>query len=225
MTDQISSPLTLPCGVVLANRLCKAAMSEGLADHKNDATARHVNLYRRWASSGAGLLLSGNVQVDRQHLERPGNIVLDADTDMTALRAMAAAGTAGGSDFWLQLSHTGRQVLKVINPEPLAPSPVAIQVPPGLGLEFGLARAMTEDEIDTVIDQFAFTASQAQAAGFTGVQLHAAHGYLLSQFLSPLSTSARIVGVDRWRIVRAYCLRSSRQCELRLATTSRLASS
>jgi 2,4-dienoyl-CoA reductase-like NADH-dependent reductase (Old Yellow Enzyme family) len=194
MTDQISSPLPLPCGVVLANRLCKAAMSEGLADQRNDATERHVNLYRRWASSGAGLLLSGNVQVDRQHLERPGNIVLDAETDLSALRAMAAAGTAGGSDFWLQLSHTGRQVLQVINPQPLAPSPVAIQVPPGLGLEFGLARAMTEDEIDTVIDQFAFAATQARAAGFTGVQLHAAHGYLLSQFLSPLSNQR----TDRW---------------------------
>jgi 2,4-dienoyl-CoA reductase-like NADH-dependent reductase (Old Yellow Enzyme family) len=169
-------------------------MSEGLADHKNDATQRHVNLYRRWASSGAGLLLSGNVQVDRQHLERPGNLVLDAETDLSALRAMAAAGTAGGSDFWLQLSHTGRQVLQVINPEPLAPSPVAIQVPPGLGLEFGLARAMTEDEIATVIDQFAFAATQARAAGFTGVQLHAAHGYLLSQFLSPLSNQR----TDRW---------------------------
>lgn len=194
MTDQISSPLPLPCGVVLANRLCKAAMSEGLADQKNDATERHVNLYRRWASSGAGLLLSGNVQVDRQHLERPGNIVLDAETDLSTLRAMAAAGTAGGSDFWLQLSHTGRQVLQVINPQPLAPSPVAIQVPPGLGLEFGLARAMTEDEIATVIDQFAFAAIQARAAGFTGVQLHAAHGYLLSQFLSPLSNQR----TDRW---------------------------
>jgi 2,4-dienoyl-CoA reductase-like NADH-dependent reductase (Old Yellow Enzyme family) len=194
MTDQISSPLPLPCGVVLANRLCKAAMSEGLADQKNDATERHVNLYRRWASSGAGLLLSGNVQVDRQHLERPGNIVLDAETDLSTLRAMAAAGTAGGSDFWVQLSHTGRQVLQVINPQPLAPSPVAIQVPPGLGLEFGLARAMTENEIATVIDQFAFAATQARAAGFTGVQLHAAHGYLLSQFLSPLSNQRK----DRW---------------------------
>ena len=194
MTTQISTPITLPCGAVLANRLVKGAMSEGLADVNHNVTPRLTALYRRWATSGAALLLSGNVQVDRAHLERPGNLVLDADTNMVALKSLAEAGTSGGGHFWLQLNHTGRQVVSMLNPQPMAPSPVAVEVPAGLPLEFALPREMTESDIATVIAQFAFAANQAKAAGFTGVQLHAAHGYLLSQFLNPLANRR----TDRW---------------------------
>jgi len=194
MTHPLSKPLDLPCGATLSNRICKAAMSEGLADANNHATPRLETLYRRWSNSGAGLLLSGNVQVDRWHLERPGNIVLDDESGMAALTAMAKAGTAGGAHFWLQLSHTGRQVSDAINPAPLAPSSVEIDVPRGLGFTFAPPKEMTEADIHKVIGQFAFSARQARVAGFTGVQLHAAHGYLLSQFLSPLSNRR----TDQW---------------------------
>jgi 2,4-dienoyl-CoA reductase-like NADH-dependent reductase (Old Yellow Enzyme family) len=168
-------------------------MSEGLADIENHSTPRLETLYRRWAHSGAGLLLSGNVQVDRMHLERPGNIVLDDDSGMGQLKALAKAGTGGGAHFWLQLSHTGRQVSDLINHAPLAPSCVEIDVPRALGT-FAPPREMTEEEIAKVIAQFTFAAQKTKQAGFTGVELHAAHGYLLSQFLSPL-TNRR---TDRW---------------------------
>jgi 2,4-dienoyl-CoA reductase-like NADH-dependent reductase (Old Yellow Enzyme family) len=187
MTDPLSEPLNLPCGATLSNRLCKAAMSEGLADAENHSTPQLETVYRRWSESGAGLLLSGNVQVDREYLERPGNIVVDDESGMAALTALAKAGTAGGAHFWLQLSHTGRQVESVINPAPLAPSPIELDVLRGSGFTFAPPREMTEADIETVIDQFAFSARQTRGAGFTGVQLHAAHGYLLSQFLSPLT--------------------------------------
>lgn len=194
MTNLLSKPLDLPCGARLSNRLCKAAMSEGLADANNHVTPRLVTLYRRWSESGAGLLLSGNVQVDRWHLERPGNVVLDDGSGLAALAALARAGTAGGAHFWLQLSHTGRQVESAINTAPLAPSCVEVDLPRALGFTFAPPREMTEADIEVVIDQFAFAARQARSAGFTGVQLHAAHGYLLSQFLSPLSNRR----TDRW---------------------------
>lgn len=185
MTSPLAAPLTLPGGAVLPNRIAKAAMSEGMADPDGHATPRLDTLYRRWGASGAGLLLSGNIQVDRRHLERPANVVLDDDTGMAALARMAAAGRSGGARFWAQLSHTGRQVTADINPEPLAPSPVEIDVLRGAHYRFARPRAMTGAEIERAIAQFAAAARRAQAAGFDGVELHGAHGYLISQFLSP----------------------------------------
>jgi 2,4-dienoyl-CoA reductase-like NADH-dependent reductase (Old Yellow Enzyme family) len=154
-------------------------MSEGLADANNHSTSRLEILYRRWSASGVGLLLSGNVQVDRMHLERPGNIVIEDEGGMAALTTLAKAGTLGGPHFWLQLSHTGRQVSSAINDSPLAPSSVEIEVPRGAGLTFAPPREMTEADIEGVVERFAFAAKQTRSAGFTGVQIHAAHGYLL----------------------------------------------
>lgn len=187
MTPTLSNPLLLPCGATLPNRLAKAAMSEGLADPANHSTRRLETLYRRWAGSGAGLLLSGNIQVDRDHLERPTNVVLDDDSGLPALRRLVEAGRSGGAHFWAQLSHTGRQVAAEINPEPLAPSAVEIDVVRGAGFRFAPPRAMSEAQIHRAIGQFAASARRAKAAGFTGVALHGAHGYLISQFLSPHS--------------------------------------
>ncbi len=117
----LNSPITLPCGAVLKNRLVKAAMTEGAADTNNRATQRHVRLYRRWAGSGAGMLLTGNVQVDRRFLERPGNVAIDGPQSpeaLAALRAYAAAGTQNGTHLWMQISHAGRQTPASVNPEP-----------------------------------------------------------------------------------------------------------
>jgi 2,4-dienoyl-CoA reductase-like NADH-dependent reductase (Old Yellow Enzyme family) len=194
MTSLLNQPIVLPSGSTLPNRICKAAMSEGLADANNNSTTRLETLYRKWSEGGAGLLLSGNVQVDRWHLERPNNVVLDEETNLEALSSLAKAGTVGGNHFWLQLSHTGRQVSSFVNPEPLAPSSVEIDVPRELGLTFAIPREMTEKDIAKVIEQFVFAAKQTRAAGFTGLQLHAAHGYLFSQFLSPLANRR----TDRW---------------------------
>jgi 2,4-dienoyl-CoA reductase-like NADH-dependent reductase (Old Yellow Enzyme family) len=187
MTHPLNQPLDLPCGVTLPNRLAKTAMSEGLADVDNHSTPRLETLYRRWATSGAGLLFSGNIQVDPDHLERPLNVVIHDGRGREQLARLAAAGKQGGAHFWAQLSHTGRQVAAALNPAPLAPSAVKLDVMRGAGLEFAPPRAMTEAQIAHAIGQFGFAARQVREAGFTGITLHAAHGYLISQFLSPLT--------------------------------------
>jgi 2,4-dienoyl-CoA reductase-like NADH-dependent reductase (Old Yellow Enzyme family) len=180
----ITRELTLPCGLVLPNRLCKAAMTEGLADARNRPTEAHRRLYRRWAEGGAGTLLTGNVQVDRFHLERPGNVVLDAEPDVELrlrLEQWSAAARTGGMRVLMQLSHAGRQTPEPVNATPLAPSDVAVGLPTG----FGRPRAMTADDIEAVRAGFLRAARIARETGFDGVQIHSAHGYLLSQFLNP----------------------------------------
>ena len=178
---ELADRLRLPCGAVLPNRLAKAAMTEGLADEDDLATPRLARLYRRWSAGGAGLLFTGNVMVDRRWLERPGNVVLEDDRGRPALEAWARAGTAAGNHLWMQISHPGRQSSRMSTGEPVAPSAVGLRL---LGL-FARPRALAAGEIRDVVRRFAFTAASAKAAGFTGVQVHAAHGYLLSQFLSP----------------------------------------
>jgi 2,4-dienoyl-CoA reductase-like NADH-dependent reductase (Old Yellow Enzyme family) len=185
MPADIASPLALPCGATLANRLCKAALTEGLADAMNRATARHERLYRAWSEGGAGLVVTGNVQIDRRYLERPGNVVVDGNGGIDALRRYAAAGTAAGNHLWMQINHPGRQTPTHVCTAPVAPSavplqnlPVALYAPP---------REITTDEIHDVIRRWARVAAIARDTGFTGIQVHAAHGYLLSQFLSPLA--------------------------------------
>jgi 2,4-dienoyl-CoA reductase-like NADH-dependent reductase (Old Yellow Enzyme family) len=185
MTPTIASPLDLPCGARLSNRLCKAAMTEGLADEYNRATEAHVRLYRRWSHGGAGLLLTGNIQVDRWHLERPGNVAIDDNGGFEQLKAFARAGTEAGNHLWAQVSHGGRQTPLSVNPAPLAPSAVALEMLDLPGFATARPRAMTEAEVLNVIDRFAHAASVVRDAGFTGLQIHAAHGYLISQFLSP----------------------------------------
>ena len=190
----ISQPLTLPCGATLQNRLCKAAMTEGLADALGQPTTALEQLYRIWSQGGAGLLLSGNVQIDGDHLERPGNVIIDSEPGLPmreALERWAAAGTTNGNHFWAQISHAGRQCQKNVNPRPKAPSAVKLGLPGG---QFGVPSPMTAEEIESVVAGFAHAAKVLINAGFTGIQLHAAHGYLLSQFLSPRSNQRE----DQW---------------------------
>lgn len=186
----MSQPLELPSGTVLKNRLAKAALSEGLANEFNNPDQRLVTLYERWSSGGAGLVFSGNVMVDRQHVHRPGSVVIDGHEDREAVRRMAEAGRRDGNEFWMQIVHTGRQTEATVNSEPLAPS----AIPVDLGQYFCMPRAMTEDEILDAIRRFAYVAEVAKETGFSGAQLHGAHGYLVSQFLSPLTNKR----TDRW---------------------------
>jgi 2,4-dienoyl-CoA reductase-like NADH-dependent reductase (Old Yellow Enzyme family) len=190
----LSSPLRLASGVVLANRLGKSAMTEGLADADNHATPAHDLLYRRWAEGGAGLLITGNVQVSRAHLERPGNIAIEgpqAGAARAALAAMATAAQTAGARCYVQLSHAGRQTPVGINPQPAGPSAVPVALP---GKQFGMPRALAEAEIEALVESFGAAAAVCRDTGFAGVQLHAAHGYLLSAFLSPLANQR----TDRW---------------------------
>ena len=186
--------MALPCGACLPNRLAKAAMTEGLADSQGRPTPELERLYAVWGAGGAGMLLSGNIQIDADHLERPGNVIIDRPADeamMEALRRWTAAAKQGGGQFWAQISHAGRQTMKPVNPHPKAPSAVKLGLPGG---QFGEPEALTEPEIVELIRRFAQAAAICAEAGFDGVQVHAAHGYLISQFLSPRSN----LRSDQW---------------------------
>lgn len=187
MTTLFSQSLELPCGAVLPNRLSKAAMTEGLATADGLPTAELARLYGLWSDGGAGMLLSGNIIVDKDHLERPGNVVIDrppSEEMQEALKRWADAATRNGNHFWAQISHAGRQTQKLVNPNPKAPSAVKLGLPGG---QFGEPVVLTSVEIEEIIVRFGICAAAVKKAGFTGVQIHAAHGYLLSQFLSQRS--------------------------------------
>ena len=187
MTTLFSQSLTLPCGAVLPNRLSKAAMTEGLATAEGIPTAELARLYGLWSDGGAGMLLSGNIIIDKDHLERPGNVVIDRPPSPQmhdALVGWATAATRNGNQFWAQISHAGRQTQKLVNKNPKAPSAVKLGLPGG---QFGEPVALMIDEIHDIVQRFGVCALAVKEAGFTGVQIHAAHGYLLSQFLSPRS--------------------------------------
>ena len=190
----LNQPLTLPCGAVVPNRMCKAAMTEGLAHPDGTASAELERLYGIWSDGGSGILLSGNIQVDGDHLERPGNVIVDSalsNDAFAALQRMAAAGTRNGNHLWAQISHAGRQTQKIVNPAPKAPSAVRLRLPQS---QFGEPVALTAEEIESIVERFVNCAVTCKEAGFTGVQFHSAHGYLLSQFLSPLTNQRE----DEW---------------------------
>ncbi len=182
--------LTLPCGHIVPNRLCKSAMTEGLADAHDHATANHQRLYTTWARGGAAILLTGNIMVDGRYLERAGNVVVEDASGMAQLRAWAQATHDGGSQLWAQISHPGRQCPRLVNLTPLAPSAVQLNAV----ANFGKPRAATEADIQDVIRRFVTTAALVQEAGLDGAQIHSAHGYLLSQFLSARTNQRQ----DQW---------------------------
>jgi 2,4-dienoyl-CoA reductase-like NADH-dependent reductase (Old Yellow Enzyme family) len=194
LSGTLGESFTLPCGAVLPNRLAKGAMTEGLATVAGMPTPALNQLYRLWSEGGSGMLLTGNVQIDRHHLERPGNVIIDTAPNeemRAALKSWAQAGTSAGNHLWMQISHAGRQTPSQVNKTPKAPSAVKVGLPGG---QFGEPVALTEDEILDLIGRFAVAAEAALEAGFTGVQIHAAHGYLLSSFLNPRAN----VRTDKW---------------------------
>ncbi|UCC13341.1 MAG: NADH:flavin oxidoreductase/NADH oxidase family protein [Gammaproteobacteria bacterium] len=190
MTNILGTELRLACGAVLPNRIAKAAMTEGLADADDRATDRHATLYRRWSRGGAGLLITGNVMVDRRYLERPGNVVIDGNGGQAQLREWARAGTEAGNHLWMQISHPGRQATRTSTRQPMSPSDVQLK----LAGMFARPRAMSQADIEDAVQRYARVAEVARDTGFTGVQVHGAHGYLISQFLSPV-TNRR---TDQW---------------------------
>ncbi|MFE3544035.1 nitroreductase family deazaflavin-dependent oxidoreductase [Nocardia sp. NPDC059177] len=186
----LSDPLALPCGQVLPNRLMKAALSEGLGSPEFGPDERIDRLYQRWGAGGFGLIVTGNVMVDRTQLGEPGNVVVEDERHLAGLRRWAEAGKAGGARIWMQINHPGRQANPLASKaQPVAPSAIALDIP---GLP--TPRELTDAEITDLVRRYATTARVAEAAGFDGVQIHGAHGYLVSQFLSPLANQR----TDRW---------------------------
>ena len=150
MPNLINESFTLPCGQVVKNRVCKAAMTERIAKGNNLAHQGHANLYDRWADGNMGILLTGNVQVDRRNLEGPANVVIDQNNykdQYDALKAWSAAGTKDNTQLWMQISHAGRQTPGEINSSPLAPSNIGLKIP---GKNYGTPTPMTEEDLSLI---------------------------------------------------------------------------
>eukprot|EP01121_Diplochlamys_sp_Union-15-3_P019912 TRINITY_DN7610_c0_g1_i1.p1 TRINITY_DN7610_c0_g1~~TRINITY_DN7610_c0_g1_i1.p1 ORF type:complete len:462 (-),score=60.63 TRINITY_DN7610_c0_g1_i1:99-1484(-) len=174
--------IALPCGQTLSNRYVKAAMTESLVPYHGNPEEHLFKLYETWSlQSGCGMLISGNVMIDRNHLERSGNVIFDERTDKNTITTWANKCKLGNNKCLLQLSHPGRQANFVLQPLPVAPSEVEFKIL----FNTIKPRALTLEEISDIISRFANAAKMAVDGGFDGVQLHSAHGYLISQFLSP----------------------------------------
>ncbi|MBB5161815.1 NADH:flavin oxidoreductase/NADH oxidase family protein [Mycobacterium sp. AZCC_0083] len=193
MSSDLFEHLVLPNGSRLANRIAKAAMEENLAGDGQLPDERLLRLYERWSAGGAGLLITGNVMVHAHAMTGPGGVVLDLDSPLEPFRAWAQAAKSGGARIWVQINHPGRQVFAEMQGVAWAPSPIRVDIG-RQSKRFAEPTAMTEQQITETIGRFADTARLAEKAGFDGVEIHAAHGYLISQFLSPLAN----VRTDRW---------------------------
>jgi 2,4-dienoyl-CoA reductase-like NADH-dependent reductase (Old Yellow Enzyme family) len=179
----LGQSLTLPCGAILPNRFGKSAMSETLGTLDNRPTAALPRLYERWSLGGTGLLITGNIMVDARHIGEPHNVAVENERDLTLLQQWAQAGRVQGNHLWVQINHPGKQVPRLLaSGDTLAPS--AVPFNEKLDAYFKPPRALLEGEIQELIRRYAETARICKQAGFTGVQIHGAHGYLVSQFLS-----------------------------------------
>lgn len=187
---QLSKSFTLPNGVVISNRIAKSALSEGIAEPNGSPSQALFNLYKRWGEGGAGILFTGNVNVDKGHQTNANVMILEKDNPhLEAYSKLAEVAQAHGTHLWIQISHPGRQTPKYLTPEPVSASDVAM--PMGL---YNQPRPLTEDEIWDIVERFGDAALIAKQAGMKGAQIHGAHGYLVSQFLSGLTN----LRTDQW---------------------------
>jgi len=184
----IQKSLTLPCGSILKNRIAKSAMSENMA-HDHAPGKEFVKAYSRWARGGTGLIISGNVMIDSRHLGEENNVVIEKGRDnLNELKAWANT----SDNIWIQLNHPGKQTPKFLDKEPVAPSAIALKPP--LNKLFNTPKELSEEQIQEIINRFSYAAQIVKECGFAGVQIHGAHGYLVSQFLSPRHNQR----TDKW---------------------------
>ncbi len=176
-SNPLAQPLELPCGVRLKNRLIKSAMSDSLGDGMGNPTEAQMRLYERWAEGGAAMSLIGEAQTSPHYPEKPGNLVFVPDADLSAMKKLAKRGSVNGAHIWPQLGHAGALAHGPIS-APKGPSPLDVD---GLKCD-----GMSLEEIHDLPQSYAQAAALAQQAGFGGVLIHAGHGFLFSQFLSPL---------------------------------------
>lgn len=177
---------------IFKNRIIKGAMSEALANDAGQPNDLLIGLYEAWAKGGLGCAITGNVMVNVGAKNEPGVVAIETERDLEKLKQWAAVGKKHGMVQLIQLSHPGRQCPKGLNKETVAPS--AVPFSPMLAAMFGTPRELKHDEILDIIQRFATAAAVCEKAGFEGVQLHGAHGYLISQFLSPLTNKR----TDQW---------------------------
>lgn len=193
MTASIFTSFTLPNGQVLKNRLVKAAMEENLATSEHLPGSELKQLYKAWADGGVGLIITGNVMIDHLAMTGPGGVALEQYTALAPFIELAKLSQTNDTKIWMQINHPGRQVFKKMGGKVLSPSDVALDMGKHSSM-FSTPKPMNEMEIEDVIQRFTTTAKRAEEAGFDGVEIHAAHGYLLAQFLSPLTNKRD----DKW---------------------------
>ncbi|KAL3954966.1 hypothetical protein ACCO45_010529 [Purpureocillium lilacinum] len=199
---EISKPITLPCGLTFPNRLAKAALAEAWADRDRLPSERLLDTYGVWADGGWGMVLTGNVQVDVTYLGTPDDTALNhlipRERLLESWRRWAQVTGRNGTPTIMQINHPGRQSIigagtRSLCAKSIAPSAVPLLLGEGIipraisAFVFGTPRAMTVEEIQHVVSRFAESARLASEAGFSGVQIHGAHGYLVAQFLSAKS--------------------------------------
>ncbi|MCQ8896480.1 NADH:flavin oxidoreductase/NADH oxidase family protein [Limnobacter humi] len=186
-------PLTLPNGTQLPNRLAKAAMEENMANADHAPSEALIRLYSQWAEGEVGLMITGNVMIDGRAMTGPGGVVLESDAHAEQFRRWAKAAKAKGAQVWMQINHPGRQMQSNLGQTTVAPSAVALEMG-SFSKRFSVPRALSEADIEDLRNRYINTAVLAEQLGFDGVQIHAAHGYLLSQFLSPITNKR----TDQW---------------------------
>ncbi|TGM91822.1 NADH:flavin oxidoreductase/NADH oxidase family protein [Leptospira levettii] len=183
--SSLFTTLKLPNGIILPNRLVKAAMEENLSNENLEPDSALWNLYEAWAKGSVGTIITGNVMVDHRSMTGPGGVVLESGSKLDGFKTWANEAKSSGGKIIMQINHPGRQILAKLGGNVWAPSAVAVDIG-NLSKLLGKPKAMDETEILETIQRFVMTAKLAEEVGFDGVQIHAAHGYLISQFLSPL---------------------------------------
>jgi len=189
----ITSSFTLPNGLVLKNRIAKSAMSENFGTRNQAPSKGLINAYKVWAKGNPGLLITGNVMVDEMALGEARNVVVKDYKDFELLKKWARSVEGTGVHLWPQINHPGRQAFVAINREIVGPSAISLNLGSASKM-FKIPKALSDEEIWSIIKRFGNTARIMKEAGFTGCQIHGAHGYLVSQFLSPNSN----VRTDQW---------------------------
>jgi 2,4-dienoyl-CoA reductase-like NADH-dependent reductase (Old Yellow Enzyme family) len=185
----LNKSFTLPCGVKKPNRIAKSALSEGIAEANGRPSEALFNLYERWGKGGAGILFTGNVMVDKAHLVNANVMIAEEENFLEDYTILADKAQAHGTHLWMQINHPGRQTPSYLNKAPVSASNVGMP-----SKQYIQPRPLEEAEILDLIERYGNAALMAKNAGMKGAQIHGAHGYLVSQFLSPLTN----LRTDQW---------------------------
>ncbi|MDX1708751.1 MAG: NADH:flavin oxidoreductase, partial [Desulfobacterales bacterium] len=167
-------------GMQLQNRFVRSATWEGLAAEDGSCTPPLVEMMETLAAGGVGLIISSHAYVQKVGQAGTGQLGIHNDDMIQGLKEMTAAVHGQNGKIVCQLAHAGFfGNEKLSGQTPIAPSAVD-------GIADGMRKEMTMDDIQRVISDFATAARRAKVAGFDGIQIHSAHGYLLSEFISPM---------------------------------------
>ena len=190
----LQEEMILPNGVILSNRIAKSAMSENLSNKYHEPTPILINAYKIWAQSGAGLLITGNIMIDSEAIGEPRNVIVQNRKNIEILKEWAESVKGTNMHLWAQINHPGRQAMEQINSSLKAPSAVPLKTGGRKKTTKKVPEVLSESEILEIIEAFANTSIILKEAGFSGIQIHGAHGYLVSQFLSPYTNIRK----DKW---------------------------